>query len=102
MADLKSIVCIDQAQAAPATIPDNALVLIEINRQVFKTTYGELAGGGGTLPDGAVTNAKVAADAAIALSKLANVAAGTSGLAAGSLQDTLQALATRIAALETP
>jgi len=55
-----------------------------------------------TLPptDASVTNAKVAASAAIALSKLANVAAGTDGLAAGTIQATLQALATRIQALE--
>lgn len=50
--------------------------------------------------DGSVTNAKVAASAAIALSKLANVAAGDDGLASGGIQDTFQALATRIQALE--
>lgn len=49
---------------------------------------------------GSVTNASVAADAAIALAKLANVAAGTDGLAAGTMQATLQALATRIQVLE--
>ena len=55
-----------------------------------------------TLPptDASVTNAKVAASAAIALSKLGNVTAGTDGLGAGTLQATLQALATRIQALE--
>lgn len=55
-----------------------------------------------TLPptDASVTNAKVAAGAAIALNKLANVVAGTDGLAAGTIQATLQALATRIQALE--
>jgi len=50
--------------------------------------------------DGSVTNAKVASGAAIALNKLANVAAGTDGLSAGTIQATLQALATRIQALE--
>lgn len=54
------------------------------------------------ITDGTITNADINAAAAIALSKLANVAAGTDGLAAGGLQATLQALATRIAALETP
>lgn len=55
-----------------------------------------------TLPptDNSVTNAKVAANAAIALSKLGNVAAGTDGLVAGTLQATLQSLASRIAAVE--
>lgn len=47
-----------------------------------------------------VSNAQVAASAAIALNKLANVAAGTDGLSAGTLQATLQALASRIQALE--
>ncbi len=56
----------------------------------------------GQITDGTITNADINAAAAIALSKLANVAAGTDGLAAGSLQATLQALATRIAALENP
>lgn len=120
MSDLKSLVTINQAQAAPTTIPDDALVLVEIDNQVYKTTYGALAGGSGTIPDGAVatakladgavtapklasnavTDVKVAAGAAIALAKLANVAAGTGGLAAGTVQATFQALATRIAALE--
>lgn len=56
----------------------------------------------GQITDGTITNADINAAAAIALTKLANVAAGTDGLAAGGLQATLQALATRIAALETP
>lgn len=47
-----------------------------------------------------VSNAQVAPAAAIALNKLANVAAGTDGLAAGTIQATMQALATRIQALE--
>lgn len=50
--------------------------------------------------DGTITNGDINASAAIALSKLANVAAGTDGLAAGTIQATLQALATRIQALE--
>jgi hypothetical protein len=53
-----------------------------------------------TITDASITNAKISASADIALSKLANVAAGTDGLAAGTLQATLQSLATRIAALE--
>lgn len=53
-----------------------------------------------TIVDGSITNAKISASAAIALSKLANVAVGTDGLAAGTLQATLQALATRIQVLE--
>lgn len=52
------------------------------------------------IADASITNAKISASAAIALSKLANVAVGTDGLAAGTLQATLQALATRIAVLE--
>lgn len=52
------------------------------------------------ITDGTIVNADINASAAIALSKLANVAAGTDGLAAGTLQATLQALATRIQALE--
>jgi len=47
--------------------------------------------------DGSVTNVKVAAGAAIALNKLANVAAittaGGTEIPAGTLQDTLQAIA---------
>lgn len=56
----------------------------------------------GQITDGTIVNADINAAAAIALSKLANVAAGTGGLAAGTVQATFQALATRIAALETP
>jgi hypothetical protein len=59
-----------------------------------------LAAAGGAVADGAVTNAKVAANAAVALSKLANVAAGTDGLDGGTLQAQLQDLASRIAVLE--
>ena len=43
MADLKAIVCVDQAKPVPATIPDSALVLIEINRVVYKMTFADLA-----------------------------------------------------------
>lgn len=53
-----------------------------------------------TIADGSITNTQVSASAAIALTKLANVAAGTGGLATGTIQATFQALATRIAALE--
>jgi len=53
-----------------------------------------------TIANNAVTNAKIPANANITLTKLANVAAGTDGLAAGTLQATLQALATRIQVLE--
>lgn len=52
------------------------------------------------ITDGTIVNADINASAAIALSKLANVAAGTDGLAAGTLQATLHVLATRIQALE--
>jgi hypothetical protein len=52
------------------------------------------------ITDGTITNADINAAAAIALSKIANVAAGTGGLVAGTLQATFQALATRIQALE--
>lgn len=52
------------------------------------------------IADGTIVNADINASAAIALSKLANVAAGTDGLSAGTLQATLQALATRIQVLE--
>jgi hypothetical protein len=53
-----------------------------------------------TIANEAITNEKIATDADIALTKLENVAAGTDGLSAGTLQATLQALATRIQALE--
>lgn len=52
------------------------------------------------ITDGTITNADINAAAAIGLAKLANVAAGTDGLAAGTLQATFQALASRIKALE--
>lgn len=55
-----------------------------------------------SLAPGVIVNADVSVTAGIALTKLEDVAAGTDGLAAGTLQATLQALATRIAALETP
>lgn len=51
-------------------------------------------------PAGSITNTAISASAAIALSKLANVAVGTAGLSAGTVQATFQALATRIQALE--
>ena len=51
-----------------------------------------------SIQDSAVTNAKIAAGAAIALSKLANVAAGTDGLGAGTLQATLQDIYSDLAA----
>lgn len=52
------------------------------------------------ITDGTIVNADISASAAIALAKLANVAAGTDGLAAGTLQATFQSLASRIAVLE--
>lgn len=64
-----------------------------------KTLERLLADAGGAVADGAVTNVKVASDAAIALNKLANVAAGTDGLSAGTIQATFQAQATAIANL---
>lgn len=71
--------------------------------EIGSTASTAMAGNATPTPaDNSVTNAKVATGANIALSKLANVAAGTDGLAAGTLQATLQALASRIAALETP
>ncbi len=51
------------------------------------------------IQDSAITNAKVSASAAIALSKLANMAAGTSGLAAASIQTNMQWAFTAIANL---
>lgn len=48
------------------------------------------------IANGVIINAKIASNAAIALSKLANVAAGTSGLVAGSIQDTFQTIYTRV------
>ena len=59
-----------------------------------KPDFGDLA------EKDTVVNADIAPSAAIALNKLANVAAGTDGLSAGSIQATLQALATRIQSLE--
>jgi len=64
----------------------------------------ELAAGAVTsakIADGAIVNADVNASADIALSKLADVAAGDDGLSAGTLQDTLQAAFTAIANLNT-
>ncbi len=43
MADLKAIVCVDQAKPVPATIPDRALVLIEIDKVVYKMSFADLA-----------------------------------------------------------
>lgn len=57
---------------------------------------------GSKIADGSISNTEISSTANIDLSKLANVAAGTAGLVAGSIQATFQALATRIAALETP
>lgn len=52
---------------------------------------------GGGVPDGSVTNAKVATNANIALGKLANVAAittaGGTTIPAGTIQSVLQAIA---------
>lgn len=58
----------------------------------------DAAGGGGGVPDdGSVTDAKVAADANIALNKLANTAAittvGGTTIPAGNIQTALQAIA---------
>lgn len=47
------------------------------------------------LEDGAVTNAKVASNAAVAATKIA-VAAGDDGLSAGNLQEALQAIWTEL------
>lgn len=47
-----------------------------------------------------ITNTQISTSAGIALAKLANVAAGTNGLAAGTIQATFQALTNRIKALE--
>lgn len=53
-----------------------------------------------TIANGSITNTQISSSANIALSKLANVAAGTDGLAAGTIQATFQALATRLANIE--
>lgn len=52
------------------------------------------------ITDGTIVNVDISASAAIALTKLANVAAGTDGLSAGTVQATFQSLASRIAVLE--
>lgn len=69
-----------------------------------KPTLGTLAGlntiTSANITDGTIANVDINASAAIALTKLANVAAGTGGLVAGTLQATFQSLATRIQALE--
>lgn len=43
MAMLKSINKMSSAPAAPETIPDTALILVEINGQVFRLSFAELA-----------------------------------------------------------
>lgn len=53
------------------------------------------------LASSAVTNAKVDAAAAIALTKLADMPVGTSGLAAASIQTNMQSLFTSVANLNT-
>lgn len=42
MATVKTITRFSQAPAAPTTIPDNALVLVEIGNQVYKMTWAAL------------------------------------------------------------
>lgn len=89
-------------------VPNYVLDFVKnFNQNVDGSTQITVSGSGTTndpfvitIADGSITNTQVSASAAIALTKLANVAAGTGGLAAGTIQATFQALATRIAALE--
>jgi hypothetical protein len=70
------------------------------NDAVTQDKIADDAVGADQLAANAVVNASVAAAAAIAASKIA-VAAGTEGLAADDLQDTLQALRTYVVNLNT-
>lgn len=47
MTKLKSVTRIGRAPAAPAEVPEDALVLIEIAGRVYRLTLGELGAGGG-------------------------------------------------------
>lgn len=84
--------------------PSGGEVTVAWDDVTGKPTFGALAALNTIttthITDGTITNADINAAAAIALSKIANVAAGTGGLVAGTLQATFQALATRIQALE--
>lgn len=71
-----------------------------VDPRLLKPVSDRLVGAAIEAVDTLVTDDKVASDAAIALTKLGDVDAGTDGLSAGTLQATLQALATRIQALE--
>lgn len=83
-----------------ANITDATTVGVDVLTATDAAAARTALGLGALATAATIANAQVASGAAIALNKLANVAAGTDGLAAGTLQATLQALATRIAALE--
>lgn len=46
MAMLKSVNKMQSAPPAPEPLPDNALILVEIDGQVFKVPVSALSGGG--------------------------------------------------------
>lgn len=80
------------------------IALLSLNgnaNHVFKGDGNFGLVGSGNIANNSIVNANINSGASISLSKLGNVAAGTDGLSAGTIQATFQALATRIAALES-
>lgn len=91
------------ATASQGSLASSAVQPGDLSTVATSGEYSDLSGTpslGSLATLSSVSDAQVASGANIALSKLANVAAGTDGLAAGTIQATLQSLATRIQALE--
>lgn len=85
MATFNTITHINQARPAPAELPDNALVLVEIQNDVFQVKASELGGGGDAVTWGNLPGkpAVIAAGADEAAAREA-IGAGTSNLTLGS------------------